>query len=589
MADNSILTPGCTEQDNVQVASPEYLLKDNYLSEYSSEDDKSIVRENLEVYPKSSVYTKEEADSEIKETVNNAVKNHLLASDPHSILPQVETLITDMVKTDGSTPFTLPQSGVDPQKDAHLVTKKYADKLIYTHLSSEDPHKILPQVAALLLKYVLSTDVYKKNEVYTKQETEDLGKQYVKRDGSTPFTKAQLGIDPTVDSHLATKRYIDKVLYNHLIDSDPHQFITILNNRLAYYIKKQDVYDKTQTYSKTQLDSIINRVTIDAVNSRVQDFMDQVIEEYESVKKQGYVKSDGSIAFINPQYGVDAVEDQHLVTLKQLKDIRDTLQKNINDTEPIWITSGPVEVEVGMVEKSTEFPEIVSLQEILDAIFYGKSVSISVPEYTTITETCPITLCIHGSLSLVESIEVYQGEELIYTLVKENFEDGCITLQSKQIFEDTNFTFKVSYSNGAVHEDTATTKVTMPIFVGLLPKWKPAHTITMDYLKQLEQEDADGTQNRFLTYGNDLTSITFKYVFTDPQLRHPFVVMPADYPDLEKMTTDVQKFEIEAFETIDMIPLHIEGVEDDVIYKIYVYKQALSSMNQEVTFNFSNQ
>ena len=129
----------------------------------------------------------------------------------------------------------------------------------------------------------------------------------------------------------------------------------------------------------------------------------------------------------------------------------------------------------------------------------------------------------------------------------------------------------------------------MPIFVGLLPKWKPAHTITMEYLKQLEQEDVDGTQNRFLTYGKDLTSITFKYVFTDPKLRHPFVVMPANYPNLEKMTTDVQKFEIEAFETIDMIPLHIEGVKDDVIYKIYVYKQALSSMNQEVTFNFSNQ
>ena len=40
----------------------------------------------------------------------------------------------------------------------------------------------------------------------------------------------------------------------------------------------------------------------------------------------------------------------------------------------------------------------------------------------------------------------------------------------------------------------------MPVFVGLLPKWKFANTITMEYLNQLVAEDFDGTQNRFFNY-----------------------------------------------------------------------------------------
>ena len=35
--------------------------------------------------------------------------------DPHGILPTVAEMIADTVKSDGSTPFTAPQTGVDPQ------------------------------------------------------------------------------------------------------------------------------------------------------------------------------------------------------------------------------------------------------------------------------------------------------------------------------------------------------------------------------------------------------------------------------------------------------------------------------------------
>ena len=34
--------------------------------------------------------------------------------DPHGILPAVVEMIANMVKTDGSTPFVAPQTGIDP-------------------------------------------------------------------------------------------------------------------------------------------------------------------------------------------------------------------------------------------------------------------------------------------------------------------------------------------------------------------------------------------------------------------------------------------------------------------------------------------
>lgn len=52
------------------------------------------------------------------------------------------------------------------------------------------------------------------------------------------------------------------------------------------------------------------------------------------------------------------------------------------------------------------------------------------------------------------------------------------------------------------------------------------------------------------------------------------------------MTTASQKFNVEAFDVIDMIPMRIPGMNTDTVYKMYIYKQALSSLNQDVTFNF---
>lgn len=592
MADNSILTPGYQDPIETPVTSPpqeDCLIKDNFLSEYETEEEKSVVRENLNVPSKDSVYSRQDVDTQVSEKIRATIQEYLNMEDPHGILPTVAEMIADMVKSDGSTPFTAPQTGVDPQTAQHLTTKNYVDKLVREHVNADDPHNILPEVAILLEKYVRITDVYVKSQLYTKQDIDNQAKNYIRKDGSTPFTKAQIGADPQIDSHLATKRYVDKSLYNHQVDVDPHGFLTILNQRLASYAKKKDVYDKTQTYSRTQIDSIIHNLVNETIDASLQSFMDTVNDKFEYIRLQKYVKQDGSVPFRGPQAGVDAVEEEHLTTLRQLnqavEDLEQNLTEQIQAKECLWKTSGPVQSTVGHIDDNTPVPATMSLQEVLDAIFYGKGISISAPDYVTINNKVPITLCVHGSTGLINVAELYQDGKLIISFVKEDFENGCVTVDSLPIIEDTEFTFKVIYTNEAVHEESITVKAALPIFVGLLPKWKFGNVITWNYLKELASEEPNN--NQFINSSNNLNQISINYSFQDTKLRHPFIVVPVSYPDLDNMSTTPQRFGIDAFDVIDMIPLQVPGVEKDIIFKIYIYRQALSSLNQEVTFNFT--
>lgn len=588
---NTILTPGeeNIEQTPVEKVTP-YLEKDNYLSEFQTDGEKAVARENLDVYSKDSVYNKTESDILLDKVIKQAFDKYLNMEDPHGILPTVREMIEGVVKNDGTTPFLAPQKGVDPVQDFHLTTKRFVTKLLKEHADAEDPHRILPEVEDMLEQYVKQSQVYFKNQLYTKNEIDQQSNKYLKGDGTTPFTKPQIGADPQIDSHLSTKRYVDQVMYKHLVDVDPHGFISILNKRLASYSKANNVYDKTQTYSRVQIDSIVRSLVADAAKEVIVDHLNEfdphnILAE---VRKFKFVKQDGTTPFKSPQKGVDAVDPQDLVTLHQVEEkVQEVEQVVSKIPEPIWITSGPVESTVGHVEDNTPVPETMTLQEIMDAIFYGKGICLEVPEYVIITKSCEVTMCIHGSTGLIQYAELYQNGKLIYTLKKEDFENGCVTVDSLPLMEDAEFTFKVYYTNGSVHEETKVVSCYVPVFVGLLPKWKFANTITMDYLIELCKEDTEGTQNRFLNdKGRDVESFTFEYIFQDPKLRHPFVVMPADYPNLESMVTSSQNFGIEAFDVIDMIPLTIPGVEDDVIFKVYVYRQALSNLNQKVTFNF---
>ena len=112
---NTILTPGeeNIEQTHVEEATP-YLEKDNYLSEFQTEEEKAVARENLDVYSKDSVYDKTESDILLDKAIKEAFDKYLNMEDPHGLLPTVEEMIEGMVKNDGTTPFLVPQRGVDP-------------------------------------------------------------------------------------------------------------------------------------------------------------------------------------------------------------------------------------------------------------------------------------------------------------------------------------------------------------------------------------------------------------------------------------------------------------------------------------------
>lgn len=588
MANDTILTPGGDHWEPItEHESTQYLIKDNFLSEYETEGEKAVVRENLNVYAKESVYNRQESDIKLDESIKKAFEKYLNEEDPHGILPIVRQMIEGFVKKDGSTPFTAPQEGADPVQDFHLATKRFVTKILRDHINTDDPHRILPQVEDMLEQYVKQADVYFKSQLYTKNEIDSQSGKYIKKDGSTPFTKAQVGADPQIDSHLATKRYVDKVIYSHLVDVDPHGFVALLNKRLVSYAKTNNVYDKSQTYSRVQIDSIIRGLVNDAAREAIIDHLNEfdphnILAE---VRKERYVKQDGTIPFRAPQKGVDAIDPQDLVTYQQLRSLEANLDNKIATKECQWITSGPSEVEVGNVTMNQEFPLTMSMQEILDAIFYGKGISLIVPSYNNIATRCPVTVCIHGSLGMVEYAELFQDGKLIFSFTKEDFEETrCVKVDSEIMYADTEFTFKVTYINGAIHEETKTVKCSIPIFIGLLPKWKFGNTVTFQYLQELAIEDT--INNKFYSVGDDVQEILHKYDFQDKNLKHLFAVVPISYPDLEQMRIPSQQFGVEAFDIIDMIPLQIPTVPKDIIYKIYIYRQALSSANQETIFKF---
>ena len=595
MADNSILTPGC--QDTVDVPttvdeSVQYLEKDNFLSEYNNESEKSVVRENLNVYPKNAVYTKDETDTNIATTVTTAVNKHLSVEDPHGTLDTVREMITDMAKTDGSTPFTSPQSGVEPISDSHLTTKKFVTRLLNEHtrlVGSDDPHQILPEVRTILEKYVKSSDIFTKSQLYTKQDVDNLLKTFLKKDGSTPFTIAQIGVDPTIDSHLATKRYVDKTLYAHLVDVDPHGFLTILNQRLASYAKIANVYDKTQTYSRSQIDAFINKQVQEAVAGAIAEYMEIVDDRFESIRQDRYVKQDGSVPFRNPQAGVDAIEPEHLVTLKQVEDktseIKEDLESKIQEKECVWITSGPVEAQVGMVKEGDTLASSVTFQEAMDAIFYGKRVKLTVPELSNIGASFPITLCIQGSLATVDYAEIWQDGKYLATITKENLEEsGCVTIDGLPIDSNSEVTAKVFYTNGSIHEVIETVSVALPVFIGIIPRWKFGNTVTYNQLLELSLENPKN--NKFYDKGIHLQSIEHSYNFDEDREQKIIVALPVTYNNLAEMSNSAQVVTSAAFEVIDQIPFQIPGSTSDVIYKIYIYKQDLYSLNTTMKFKF---
>lgn len=586
----TILTLGKDNSSNIEqtpTVDPGYLVKDKLLSEFKTEAEKSAARQNLGVLPAENVYTKEEIEPVIVEKISRKLAEHLDSSE-HITEEEIIELLADLVKTDGTTPFTAPQAGKDPVSNHHLTTKIYVDSLIQNCLKIADKAKILEQVTNTLRDYIKYEDVYTKDQIYTKEEITSQNSNYVKIDGTTPFERPQSGRTPQISSHLTTKGYVDSLLQSHKDDIDPHGFTEKLSNKLRKYALKGTVYDITQTYSREQIDQIIDKLVSVSVEEALRSHkdLDDPHNIIEKVKQLGYVYKDGSVSFTAPQKGVDAKNPQELVTLRQLQSLEKTLKEDItNLPEPIWITSGPVESQVGMVNEGDVLANEVSFQEAMDAIFYGKRVKLTVPELAPIGEKFLITLCIQGSLATVEYVEIYQNGENIGLITREQLqESNCVTIDSLPIDGDAEIVAKVFYTNGSIHEVTATTKVSLPVFVGIINRRQFTNTVTYQQLLELHRQDPQN--NVFYDKGKHMQELTHNFNFDEDLEQKIIVALPTNYSNLDKMYNSAQMVTVDAFDIISMIPFAIPGSSEDVIYKLYSYKQDLYSLNSDITFKF---
>lgn len=584
------------------------LLHENYLSEFINENEKVVIRENIGVYAKTVTYTKDETLSLIQDNLRTVLKEYSTTNDVKDLIGNLTEEIKEegYVLSDGSVPFTSPQSQSSlPISEYHLTNKIYVDNLLKAHINSSDPHKTLDRVKQLLAGYVRTTDTYTTQNLYNKKEIDLLLRNYIKKDGSIPFVNPQIGVDPELPSHLTTMRYVQRVMYNHKNESDPHNFLSTLKRSLSNYYTKSEIYTKAQTYSRTQLLSIIKSQMKDIVdqaiasheasNGSVSDLRDFIVNQLADC-----IKSDGSVVHMLPQAGMPAVHENEFVVLSQLTKAIDELSATLNKdiksvtNQAVWVPSGPVKTTVGFVEDNTNMPRKMTVQQVCDAIFYGRKVGIEAPSYAEYGDMVCIEIYTHG-LSILTEVEVFKNDTLIGTLSPSDFSTlpsgvGDSGLYYKfcdtgEFTEDTEWKVVFHYSDGQAITDTTNTKLSYPIFIGAIPYWWNAQEdITMKSLREKTIEDPDNC--KFYTkFGPEVTTVDSTFNFTDVKQRSIVVVTPKNYPDLDKLITPTQEIHADAFAKW-VQPMYPNAAQVGVLYKIYVFNQPLVKLNQDLKFYF---
>ena len=228
----------------------------------------------------------------------------------------------------------------------------------------------------------------------------------------------------------------------------------------------------------------------------------------------------------------------------------------------------------------------MTMQEIMDAIFYGKGATLITPTSTVVGNTVPVTMIIHGTLGLVDMVELFQDDKLLGTYTKEDFRDENKAIEtSDPIFKNTKFKMVVHYTNGTTTTATAETLVVFGMFTGIIPKWMPGDTVTYKYLSDLVKEDP--INNELHADLADVKEITTDYSFNTPKEQKKIIVaMPVEYPDLKSMKTASQEFSVDAFKKIEAIPFDVDNVDQPVMYKLFLYDVPLIGLESEVIFKF---
>lgn len=585
------------------------LLRANYLSEFETEDDKSVARENLGVYAKEFVYSRDEAQLMVQEKLNKALRNYVTSDELPRAIAELSTEIAEAgyVRSDGTVPFTNPQSQAAlPTADFHLANKIYVDNLLKAHVNGNDPHNTLDKVRVLLADYAKLSDTYTTANLYSKKEMDSILLSVVKKDGSIPFTKPQIGVDPSLPSHLATARYVQLVMQNHTSETDPHEFLSTLKRYLTNYYTKSETYTKAQTYSRAQLLDIIKSQMSDIVEQAIathvaEDGSVSELKDFILNKLYDCVKADGSVAHTAPQAGIPAVNENEFIVLAQLTEAIDklsnTLTQDIKDAtnQSTWVPSGPVRTTVGFIEDNMRMPREMTVQQICDAIFYGRKIGVVAPPYAEYGNTVCIKIFTHG-LSILEEVEIYKNNVLIGTLTAEDFKGSPEDFRDEGFYyeycetgeftEDVEWKVVFHYSDGQTITDTATTKLSYPIFIGALPYWWNAQEdVTMNSLREKVAEDPENCKF-FTKFGPEIKRLKTNFNFEDAEQRSIVVVIPEEYPDLNKLVTPTQEVEASAFAKW-LQPMYPNNVPVGVLYKIYVFNQPLVKLNQTLKFYFT--
>lgn len=602
---NGILEPSVVFTPKEEESNQQPLLHDNYLSEFKSEDEKSIARANLGVYGTDVTFTRDEAMLAMNEAIKKALQNYVSTTDlPKAIEALSQTIANEgYVKADGSVPFTAPQSQTAlPVQDSHLANKLYVDTRFTAHLREKDPHKILEQVETILADYIKASETYTKSSLYTKKEINTQIAELVRKDGTVPFTKPQIGVDPQFPSHLATMRYVNLVMQNHNTEQDPHGFMETLRKSLSNYYTKSETYTKAQTFSRTQLLDIIQKQMGDVVEQALAKYVaengsvEEFRTEFEKILKT-LIKSDGSVAHSRPQAGQPAENENEFVVLSQLIEKIDELSKNFTETinkktnQTTWVTSGPVRRTVGFVKEHSRMPKEMTMQQIWDAVFYGRQTGVKAPHFAEYGEQVCLRIYLHG-IGLVESVDIYKNGELIGTLYPEDFtlhegDEGAYYefCNTGEFTEDTEWEARFHYPEDQEIVDSTVTRLSYPIFIGTVPYWWNAgEDITMDSLRELVNSDPENC--KFFTHlGPKIHKLKTSFSFVDSNQRSIVVVIPDSYPALRRIITPTQMVEVSAFARW-LQPMYPNNVEVGVPYKIYVFNQPLVQLDQVVKFEF---
>ena len=596
------LTPSAVPAQE-QADTKNYLIKENYLSEFETEDEKSVARANLGVYAQSVVYTQDEAQLMMNEKIHAALQNYVTSDELPQAIAELSQQIADAgyVKSDGSVPFTNPQTQAAlPTNPSHLTNKAYVDNLLTKHLNANDPHKTLDAVKVLLTDYVKLSETYTSQNLYSKKEVDKLLEKFVKRDGSTGFINPQVGVDPSLPSHLATMRYVLLVMQNHKSEADPHDFIKTLRRFLSNYYTKSETYTKAQTYSRSQLLDIIKSQMNDIIKQAIAQHVaeDGSVNDLENWIRKNYVPSDGSVPFTAAQSGVKATQNSQFVILEQLNqaieqlkaETETSIKESTDQTD--WIPTGPVETTVGFVEEGTTLPKRLTVQQIMDAIFYEKQTGVIAPEYAEYGEEVCIKIYAHG-LQVLTGIDIYKNGTMIGSLTPNDFTKDALGGNSGyyeycdtgEFTEDTEWKVIFHYAESQDITETAMTKLTYPIFVGAVPYWWNAQEdITMESLRRLAEEEPEA--NYIITdQGPEISSVSKSIQFTDTRQRSIVIAVPNDYPDLKSLKTPAQEVTADAFAKW-IQPMYPNQAEVGVLYKIYVFNQPLVNLQQTIDIEF---